>query len=177
MLPTSNFGMALITFKKWLHKKYWVHNPESEWAYCNCSYVCGKICKHQIKVFQLFHLELAEGTIAHYYGALKGTVHGGFQNLLNPTRQLGNSPCNVQYTPPTSRSPKTSPKVDLEDEICCLQFELLEEAQDNKLLMEHLFSSNKWFCKILVANKKHLKKKFKMECYILLIRSQLLNAT
>jgi hypothetical protein len=31
--------------------------------------------------------------------------------------------------------------VDLEDEIYHLQFELLEEARDNKLLMEHLLSS------------------------------------
>jgi hypothetical protein len=31
--------------------------------------------------------------------------------------------------------------VDLEDEICRLQFELLVEAQDNKLLMEHFISS------------------------------------
>jgi hypothetical protein len=31
--------------------------------------------------------------------------------------------------------------VDLKDEICRFQFELLEEAQDNKLLMEHLFFS------------------------------------
>jgi hypothetical protein len=109
-------------------------------------------------VLQLFHLELAEGTITHYYGALKRTVHGGLQNLLSPTKQLGNSPSNVQYTPPMSRTPKTSSKVDLEDEIYRLQFELLEEAQDNKLLMEHLFSSNKFFCKILVAKKNHFKK-------------------
>jgi hypothetical protein len=31
--------------------------------------------------------------------------------------------------------------VDLNDEICHLQIELLEEAQDNKLLTEHLLSS------------------------------------
>jgi hypothetical protein len=31
--------------------------------------------------------------------------------------------------------------VDLKDEICRLQFELLEEARNNKLLMEHLFIS------------------------------------
>jgi hypothetical protein len=31
--------------------------------------------------------------------------------------------------------------VDLKNEICsCLQFELLEETQNNKLLMEHFFS-------------------------------------
>jgi len=98
-------------------------------------------------VLQLLHPELAKGMITHCYGALKGIVHGGLQNLLNPTKQLVNSPINVQYTPPTSRTPKASSKVDLEDEICCLQFELLEEAQDNKLLMEHFFSSNKLFCK------------------------------
>jgi len=40
-----------------------------------------------------------------------------------------------------SRIPKASSKVDLEDEIYCLQFELLEETQDNKLLMEDFLSS------------------------------------
>jgi len=47
----------------------------------------------------------------------------------------------VQYIPPMSRIPKASSKVDLEDEIYCLQFELLEETQDNKLLMEDFLSS------------------------------------
>jgi hypothetical protein len=51
-----------------------------------------------------------------------------------------------------SRIPKASSKVDLEDEIYCLQFELLEETQDNKLLMEDFLSS----LQILMASKKHL---------------------
>ncbi len=127
-LPTSNFGVALVTSKKQLHKKYWVHNPESEWASCDYSYACGNIYKHQVKVLQLLHLELAKGTIVHYCGALKGTIHGGIQNLLSPTRQLNNSPSNVQYIPLMSMTPKASSKVDLEDEICRLKFELLEEA-------------------------------------------------
>ncbi len=128
-------------------------------------------------MLQLFHLELAKGTITHYCSALKGIIHGGLQNLLSLIKQLDNSPSKVQYIPPMSRTPKASSNVNLEDEICCLQVELLEEAWDNKLLMEHLFSSSKLFCKILVASKKHFKQKFRMECYILLIRSQLSNAT
>jgi hypothetical protein len=39
------------------------------------------------------------------------------------------------------RIPKASSKVDVEDEIYFLQFELLEETQDNKLLMEDFLSS------------------------------------
>jgi hypothetical protein len=35
---------------------------------------------------QLFHPKLAEGIITCYCGALKGTIHGGLQNLLSPTR-------------------------------------------------------------------------------------------
>jgi len=63
------------------------------------------------------------------------------KNLLSPIKQLGNLPNNVWYTPPTSRTLKTPSKVDLEGEICRLQIELLEEAQGNKLLMEHLVFS------------------------------------
>ncbi len=105
-LPTINYGVALVTSKKQLHKKYYVHNPEFEWASCDCLYACGNICKHQIKVFQLLHPKLAKGMRTHYCDALKGIVHGGLQNLLNPTKQLDNSPSNVQYTPPMSRTPK-----------------------------------------------------------------------
>jgi hypothetical protein len=71
------------------------------------------------------------------------------------------------------RTPKTSSKVDLEDEICHLQIELLEEAQHNKLLMEHLFFS----LQNISGKKKSLQQKFIIECYILLIRCQHSNAT
>jgi hypothetical protein len=140
-LPTMNYGVALVTSKEWPHRKYWVHSLESKWASYDCPYAQHwNICKHQVKMLQLLHLELVEGTITHYYGALEGIVHGGFQNLWSPTI-VGNSPSIAQYTPPTSRTPKASPKVDLEDEVCLLQLELVKEARDNKLLLEHLFAS------------------------------------
>ncbi len=47
----------------------------------------------------------------------------------------------MQYIPPTLRTPKTTSKMVLKNEICRLQFKLLEAAQNNKLLTEHLFSS------------------------------------
>ncbi len=81
-------------------------------------------------MLQLLHPKLVEGTITHYCGVLEGIIHGGFQNLLSPTT-VGNSPSIAQYTPPTSRAPKASPKVDLEDEVCLLQIESVEEAQNN----------------------------------------------
>jgi len=37
-LLTNNFEVALITSKKWFHKKYLVHNPKFEWASCDYSY-------------------------------------------------------------------------------------------------------------------------------------------
>ncbi len=80
MLPTNNFGMALVTSRKQLH------NPKSEWAFCNCPYAQrGNICKHQVKALQLLHPKVAKNTITCYCGVMKVTIHGGLQNLLNPT--------------------------------------------------------------------------------------------
>ncbi len=67
-------------------------------------------------MLQLFHLGLAEGIITHYCGALKGSIEGGLENLFSPTC-VGCSPNNIRYTPSTSRLPKETSKVDLEDEI------------------------------------------------------------
>jgi hypothetical protein len=83
-----------------------------------------------VKVLQLLHPKLAEHITTRYYGALKGTVHGDLHNLLSPTT-ISSSPNNAQYTPPALRTLEASPNVDLKDEICCLQIELVEEAQDN----------------------------------------------
>jgi hypothetical protein len=86
-LPTNNSRMALVTSSKRLHKKYWVHNPKSKWASCDYPYAQhGNICMHQNKVLQLLHPKFTKGMIAHYYGVLKGTVHGGLQSLLSLTR-------------------------------------------------------------------------------------------
>lgn len=139
-LPTTSCGLALITSRKRPHKKYWVHNPSSEWASYDYPHAqCGNICEHQMKMFQLLHPELARGTITPYCSALKRMIHLGLQNLLSPTRIFG-SPNNPQNTPPTSRTPNAPTKVDLEDEICCLQIRLVEEANDY-VLLEHLLVS------------------------------------
>ncbi len=85
MLPTIGARLALVTSNKHPHKRYWVHNHESKWVSCDCPCTQrGNICKHQVKVLQLLHLELVEGTITHYCDALKGTVEGGLQHLFNP---------------------------------------------------------------------------------------------
>ncbi len=85
MLPTIAFEVALVTSKKHPHKRYSVHNPEFEWVFYDCPCTQrGNICKHQVKVLQLLHPKLAEGTITHYCGALKGIVEGGLQHLFNP---------------------------------------------------------------------------------------------
>jgi hypothetical protein len=90
-IPSTPFGVTFVTFKKRPHKKYWVHNLELEWASYEDSWAQrGNICKHQ------------EGTISCYYGALKGTIEGGLENLFNPTH-VGCSHGDIQYTPLTSR--------------------------------------------------------------------------
>jgi hypothetical protein len=73
-----------------------------------------------------------EGTITHYCATLKGTVVGGFQHFFS-LAQVGCSPSNIRYTPPTSRTPKKLSKVDLKNEICKVQNELVEKAQASKV--------------------------------------------
>jgi len=47
----------------------------------------------------------------HYCATLKGIVVGGLQHFFSPT-QVGCSPSNIQYIPPTSRTPKNLSKAD-----------------------------------------------------------------
>ncbi len=55
-----------------------------------------------MKVLQLLHPELVEGTIARYCDALKGTIEGGLQHLFSP--QGGFSPSSIQSTFMVSRT-------------------------------------------------------------------------
>ncbi len=106
MLPSTPSRVALVMSRKHPHNKYWVHNPKLGCTSCDCPWPQhGNICKHQIKVLQFLHPKLIEGTITRYYGALKGTIEGGFENLFSPTH-LGCSPGDIRYTPFTSRLPK-----------------------------------------------------------------------
>ncbi len=85
----------MLYFKKRPHKKYWVHNPKSKWASYDCPWAQhGNIRKHQVKMLQLLHPKLVEGTITRYCGVLKGTVEGSFENLFSPTR-VGYSPSDI----------------------------------------------------------------------------------
>ncbi len=61
------------------------------------------------------------------------------QYLFSPIH-VGCSLNSIRYTPPTSKLPKETSKVDIQDEICQLQIELVEEAQDNHAFLEHLFA-------------------------------------
>jgi len=78
------------------------------------------------------------------------------------------------YTPLASRTLKASTKVDLKDEICHLQIELVEEAQKtcycwNICLLHY---------KLLVTSKKHSEVEIQNgTCYIFLIGCKHLNAT
>jgi hypothetical protein len=68
------------------HLEYAVHNPNMEWAICECvQSQNGNICKHQVKVLRMMRPNLAEGKIARHLGTLKGTSRGGVAELLNPT--------------------------------------------------------------------------------------------
>jgi hypothetical protein len=82
-LPSTPFGMALVMSKKHPPNKYWVHDPKSKWASCDYPWAQrGNKCKHQVKVLQLLQPELTEGTIAHYYGALKEIIERGLKICL-----------------------------------------------------------------------------------------------
>jgi hypothetical protein len=78
-------------------------------------------------VLQLLYPKLAKGTITHYCGVLKGIIEGGFEILFNHVC-VGCSPSNIQYILSASKKFKETSKVDLEDEIHRLYFELVEEA-------------------------------------------------
>lgn len=78
-------------------------------------------------------------TIVHYYGALKGIIVGGLQHLFSPI-QVGCSPSNIRNIPPTSITLKESSKTNLENEICWVQNELVEEEQTSQVLLEHLLT-------------------------------------
>lgn len=51
------------------------------------------------------------------------------------------SPNNIRYTPPTSRTLKELSNADLENKICRVQNELVEETHASQVLLEHLFAS------------------------------------
>jgi hypothetical protein len=90
------------------HLRYTIQNPTSKWACCNCvNAQCGNICKHQLKVLMFLHPNLTKGTITRFCGPLKGTLLGGFKNLISP--QVGTTPPppppphpHIMTIPPTS---------------------------------------------------------------------------
>jgi hypothetical protein len=69
----------------------------------------------------------ASPPITHYCGVLKGIIEGGFEILFNHVC-VGCSPSNIRYILSASKKFKETSKVDLEDEIHQLYFELVEEA-------------------------------------------------
>jgi hypothetical protein len=57
---------------------YTMHNPTTDLASCTCVHTQrGNICKHQLKVLQMLHLDLAEATIARYSGRTPGNLNSG----------------------------------------------------------------------------------------------------
>jgi hypothetical protein len=72
----------------------------------------------------MMHPKLAEGTIAYYCGALKGTIIGGLQNMFSLIQPMPMQETNYQV-PSTSYTPNSKPRRNLENEICNLAIELV----------------------------------------------------
>ncbi len=118
------------------HLRYTIHNPTSYWACCN--YVnahCGNICKHQLKVLMLLHLDLAEGTIVWFCGLLKATFEGGVKDLLSPQVGIGPFP-HIMTIPPTSIHKLTTPtQVNLEEQLWSMALNMVDVASGNQVFL------------------------------------------
>ena len=84
-LLVSKGGLAFVTSTTHRHIHHAIHNSSKFWATCTCVHsLCGNICKHQVKVLRLMHPDLAEGTIAKFYGVLVETISAGFPCPSSP---------------------------------------------------------------------------------------------
>jgi hypothetical protein len=70
----------------------------------------------------IMHPKLAEGTITHSCGALKGTIVGGLQNMFSLIQLVPMQETNYQ-DPSTSCTPNSKPRRNLENEIYNLAIE------------------------------------------------------
>ena len=145
-LPLFVGGPAYVTSTSHWHIRYVVHNPSELWASCNCVHAQkGNTCKHKVKVLRLLHPELAEGMVARYCGALKGTAAAEISHLQTPSRSGAGASISSLYSVGldsplqcTSQSQRTRPPVDLKLALPVLANELLDFVQGNTTLMEHL---------------------------------------
>ena len=147
-LPIADGGPALVTSKSDASKVNAVYNPDCEWGCCDCFWALkGNICKHQIKVLQMVHPSLAEGTITRYCGSLAGRVEGGRGNMLDPIEHFPNdSGDTTTPTPtPTALRPRgsqcqTPSGGDMEKHIRNLAAEFVEAATGDTFLLKHLLA-------------------------------------
>jgi hypothetical protein len=90
-----------------------------------------------------FHPDLAEGTIAWFWGSLKGTSQGGLKNLLSP--QVGTPsppPHHIMTTPPTSIYKLITPiQVNLEERFRSMALDMVDAISGNQVLLEHLMAN------------------------------------
>jgi hypothetical protein len=75
----------------------------------------------------MMHPKLAEGTITHYCGALKGAIVGGLQSMFSHIQPMPMQETNYQV-PSTSCTPNSKPKRNLKNEICNLAIELVTKV-------------------------------------------------
>ena len=146
-LPEETGGFALVTSTTHRHMRYTVHNPDSEWAVCNCVWAQkGNMCKHHVKVLTMMNPDLAEGTIARYCGRMAGNINGGLKQLLTPRRQNNAEPvgaftpcgdsAGVPVTP--NITPRWRTVEDLPDMLSQQILLLSEEVNGDSVMMEHL---------------------------------------
>jgi hypothetical protein len=97
----------------------------------------------------MMHPKLAEGTITHYCGALKGTIVGGLQNMFSLI-QLMQMQETIYQVPSTSRTSNSRPRKNLENEVCNLEIEAVIEVWDNHILMENLVNMKQVTRRIII---------------------------
>ena len=147
-LPIADDGPTLVTSKTDAAKVYSVYNPDCEWGCCDCMWALkGNICKHQIKVLQMLHPSLAEGTIIRYCGSLAGTRDGGRGNMLDPPEHFPVDPSDngPPSAIPTVSRPRGSQCVtpsehDMEKNVRNLAAEFVETTTGDTFLLKHLLA-------------------------------------
>ena len=147
-LPIADDGPALVTSKTNAAKVYSVYSPDCEWGCCDCLWALkGNICKHQVKVLQMLHPSLAEGTITRYCGTLAGRVEGGRGNMLDPVEHFPNDSCdtgagNLAPTVMRARGSQcvTPSGEDMEKHVRNLADEVTKTAKGDTFLLKHLLA-------------------------------------
>jgi hypothetical protein len=76
-----------------LEKMWIVHTPTSKWSQCDCPFIAqGIICKHVMKVFEMLHPNIGDGSIVREISTLHEVARGGAVSKHNsPNYGIGDN--------------------------------------------------------------------------------------